>query len=203
MRRWGVLLVTLCLTGLHRAAAGADVQEASVAAERVRIQSERRQLQSHFARDEAACYQRFAVNDCLIALRAKRREALSDLRRQEVSLNDVERKSRGAAQVQRVQDKVASGSDAALLSPPARVESRSGRNTTGRAGPTTPALRPPAKANPPPKRTAKVQKAPSASAEAVARYEQKQREAAERRAKRDAKPAVGKKPASPPLPAAT
>ncbi len=76
-----------------------------VSAERSRIAAERQAVEARFKQDEAACYKKFAVNDCVDALRAVRREKLADLRRQEISLNDAERKRKGAEQLRRMEDK--------------------------------------------------------------------------------------------------
>jgi colicin import membrane protein len=194
--------VVFCLASVGHPAA-ADGEGPSLSAERARIQSERRQLEAGFTRAEADCYQRFAVNDCLQEIRSRRREAFSDLRRQEVSLSDAERKGRGATQVQRVQDKVASASDATQTPTVATSDPPRARLAKGRVGTTVPPQKPLATAVTAPRRSAKPQKRPAEPAEAVARYEQKQREATERRVKRDARPAVRKKPASPPLPTPT
>lgn len=76
------------------------------AVERERIRQTRATQQAQFTAQEAQCYSRFAVNDCLIAVRAHRREILADLRRQEISLNDAQRKRRGAEQLLRSDEKV-------------------------------------------------------------------------------------------------
>jgi hypothetical protein len=73
--------------------------------ERSRIAAERQAADSRYAQAEAACYARFAVNDCVNAAKAARRETLADLRRQEVSLNDDERRRKGAAQRQRLDER--------------------------------------------------------------------------------------------------
>ncbi|MGE0497290.1 MAG: hypothetical protein AB7I35_02070 [Ramlibacter sp.] len=78
--------------------AGAD-------AERSRIAAERAAANTLYERDAVACHARFAVNDCLNEARARRREALADLRRQEISLNDAQRRRKGAAQQQRIDEK--------------------------------------------------------------------------------------------------
>ena len=75
-------------------------------AERERIGQTRANYEAMAALQEAQCYARFAVNDCLIKIRAHRREVLGDLRRQEISLNDVQRKRRGADQLLRSDAKV-------------------------------------------------------------------------------------------------
>jgi colicin import membrane protein len=68
-------------------------------AERARIAAEREQADMRFVVQEKNCYRKFAVNDCLKAARAQRRELLADLRRQELSLNDAERRHRSADRV--------------------------------------------------------------------------------------------------------
>ncbi len=73
--------------------------------ERSRIQAERAQLEERFAGDEAQCYQKFAVTDCLNRARTARREAIADLRRQELSLNAADAKRRGAEQLTRLEEK--------------------------------------------------------------------------------------------------
>ena len=71
------------------------------AAEHARIDAARADQEAQTARAEAACYARFAVNDCLLKVRAERRIVLADLRRQEISLNDAARKRRAAQQLLR------------------------------------------------------------------------------------------------------
>ncbi|MGH8831870.1 MAG: hypothetical protein ACREXV_12370 [Polaromonas sp.] len=55
--------------------------------------------------EDAACYKRFAVNNCLNEVNTRRREAMADLRRQEISLNDEERRIRGAEQIRKIEEK--------------------------------------------------------------------------------------------------
>lgn len=89
----GVLLLCLALTA---ACAHAQAEEASVAAERARLKQERERAEAEYQAQEKACYGKFAVNDCLATAKSRRREAVSDLRRQEVALNDAERKRKAA-----------------------------------------------------------------------------------------------------------
>jgi colicin import membrane protein len=79
--------------------------ETSIGQERQRIQTLREQLAPRFNADETACYQRFAVNDCLTQVRRLKREAIADLRRQEVTLNQQEAKRKGAEQLSRLEDR--------------------------------------------------------------------------------------------------
>lgn len=82
-----------------------------VEAQRARIDTERSQAQQQFAAQEIACYRKFAVNDCLLANREIRRERLADLRRQELVLNDAERKRRASDRVRSLEDRNAGRND--------------------------------------------------------------------------------------------
>ena len=89
----------LCL-GLSLAALAAQAQDDPASGpERARIASERGQADKLLSAQEAGCYRKFAVTDCLKAARAQRREKLSDLRRQELTLNDAQRKRRAGERV--------------------------------------------------------------------------------------------------------
>ncbi|MFT3720863.1 hypothetical protein [Pseudorhodoferax sp.] len=76
-----------------------------MAAERARIAAERVRIDQRFQAEERACYQRFAVNDCLARNLAWQREALGALRRQEILLNDSERQRRGAERLEKLDEK--------------------------------------------------------------------------------------------------
>jgi colicin import membrane protein len=88
------LLLLICLAFSGFAARAQD--DTGVAAHRARISGERAQAEAEFAARQKQCYRKFAVNDCLNAAKAQRREKLADLRRQEISLNDAERKRKAA-----------------------------------------------------------------------------------------------------------
>ena len=74
-------------------------------AERLRINNERAAFEAGFNREDTACYQKFLVNNCLDEVKIRRRDAMADFRRQEISINDQERKAKGAEQVQKTEDK--------------------------------------------------------------------------------------------------
>jgi colicin import membrane protein len=74
-------------------------------AERLRINDERTALEARFNLENAACYKKYLVNRCLDEVKLKHRDALADLRRQEISIADQERKAKGAAQVKKTEDK--------------------------------------------------------------------------------------------------
>jgi colicin import membrane protein len=84
------------LSGLS-SSSGKDPQ---IATQRNEIVAARAAAQARFEANQPACYQKFAVNACLDSLRVERREALADLRRQEIELNNQERRQMAAQQTQ-------------------------------------------------------------------------------------------------------
>lgn len=77
----------------------------SIDAERARINTERSRLEAGFLAEDAECYKKFAVNSCLGKVNERRREVMADLRRQELLLNDEERRIRGAEQIRKTEEK--------------------------------------------------------------------------------------------------
>lgn len=75
------------------------------------IAQQRSHLLSLRARDDSACSERFAVNDCRAAVRERYRAALADLDRQELLLNDQDRRARAALRLQALEDKAPRGHD--------------------------------------------------------------------------------------------
>ncbi len=73
-----------------------------VAIERKRIATERINHETAYLKAEQACYARFAVSDCVRQARQDRRVALDALRRQELVLNDLDRKTRALATLERI-----------------------------------------------------------------------------------------------------
>ena len=89
-------------------------QEDRDAIEKSRIAAERTAIESRYDQDRAVCYQKFAVQDCLNDARRKRRAQVEVLNRQEAAINDAVRKGRGAAELDRPEQKGAlSAEDAA------------------------------------------------------------------------------------------
>ena len=99
MKNWSVF-------GLLMASFAAQAQINSDA-ERLRISTERSKLEAAFALEDTACYKRFLVNRCLDEVKTRQRDALADLRRQEIVLNDEARKARAAEQIQKTENKSA------------------------------------------------------------------------------------------------
>ena len=101
MKKWIVLILLMACFGVKAqsgSAAGSD-------AERMRISAERTRLEAAFALEETACYKRFWVNNCLDELKVRSRDALADLRRQEIVLNDDARKAKATEQLQKTEDR--------------------------------------------------------------------------------------------------
>lgn len=96
-------ILLLSLATSLRALAADPVQD--VAAERARIASERNRAEAVFQAEQKACYGRFAVAGCIEEAKVRRREVLADLRRQEIALNDAERKARSADRMRQLEQK--------------------------------------------------------------------------------------------------
>jgi colicin import membrane protein len=100
---FGCLLVA-CVSvawGQGDAAFGLD----SVSKERQRIAASRASGLAALDADDVECQKKFAVFDCQREVAARRRALVAELRRQENSLSDAERKQRGAEQLQRIEQK--------------------------------------------------------------------------------------------------
>ena len=82
-----------------------NVQTNDIDAQRAAIAAERNRLEASFLGEDAACYKKFAVNNCLENVNAKRRTVMADLRRQEIMLNDEQRKSKAEQQIRKSQEK--------------------------------------------------------------------------------------------------
>ncbi|MBC7603763.1 MAG: hypothetical protein H7255_14035 [Ramlibacter sp.] len=106
-RSFSAALFAACLILLPIASMAAG--EADVSAERARIGAARAKVEGEFKEAEKACYKKFAVTDCIDEARVKRRDALSDVRRQELIINDAERKRRAAERMRAIEEKSASG----------------------------------------------------------------------------------------------
>lgn len=74
-------------------------------AERERLRQERAAAKASQAQEETDCRQRFVVTDCLDRTRRRWQPVLDDLRRQEVALNDAERKQRSAEQLRKLEER--------------------------------------------------------------------------------------------------
>jgi len=95
----------VALAGLADAQALTDGQQPGLDERRTSLSQERSRLEAGFAAEDAACHERFAVNSCLEKVDAKRLAAMTQLRRQEILLNDEERKNRAEAERRKIEEK--------------------------------------------------------------------------------------------------
>jgi colicin import membrane protein len=79
--------------------------EMSLESQRDRLDEKRSQEEARFTAESAACYQRFAVTDCLLKVKTRHYAAMAVLKRQEVALNDAERQIKAAEQLSRIEEK--------------------------------------------------------------------------------------------------
>jgi hypothetical protein len=95
------LLPTLVLLA---AAVLGSARADDASAELERIKKQRQAVDARFEAEQKACQGRFGVNDCLDTARRVRRDALADLRRQEISVNDAERKRKAAERLHEIEE---------------------------------------------------------------------------------------------------
>lgn len=100
----GVLALVSAMQVLAHDQAGPAAPD--VASAYQQIEAERAREAEQFTVQEAACYQRFAVNDCLKQLQSKHLEVSAELKRRETLLHSAERARQGAEQLKRTQQKV-------------------------------------------------------------------------------------------------
>jgi hypothetical protein len=109
MKRLALGLLCLCCI----LSAGAQTQTHSQVSETAPVNSEdyqhieavRVREGANFNAQDAACYERFAVNDCLKKVQTKRRALMADLKRQESALHSRERHQQGVDALGRIEQK--------------------------------------------------------------------------------------------------
>jgi colicin import membrane protein len=106
MKKWFAPLLLATLSTVLGAQTAAGEAPPDVNVEKARINAARATLEAGFLAEDAACYKKFAVNRCLDRVNTRRREAIADLRRQEILLNDEERRLRGAVQLRKLEEKL-------------------------------------------------------------------------------------------------
>lgn len=92
---------------VEQAVAGgsADPVPERLAQERLALAVQRDAILQTYEKAMAACWQKFAVNACLVEARRARRQALDPLAQQELALNAQERAWRSEQRERRLQDK--------------------------------------------------------------------------------------------------
>ena len=103
MKSPGWILLGLCLSTAAWAQT-LEAREQAIAQERVQIARQREQVQQDHEREVRACWQRFAVNDCLAQVRQARRQRAEPLRQRELELNALSRQLREERRQLRLQD---------------------------------------------------------------------------------------------------
>ena len=100
-----VLLLTLLSEFAFAQNSELSGEAGTIGIQRMAISTERSRLEAGFLSEDAACYKKFAVNSCLGKVNSRRREVMVDLRRQEIFLNDEERRIKGEKQIRKTQEK--------------------------------------------------------------------------------------------------
>lgn len=104
------LFTALALTGF---CAMALAQTATVspdqaaAAEHAAINAERSRSEAAYLAEKKVCYQKFAVNDCLRSAGERERKIRADLRRREIAIDDAQRQRQAAENAQRRKESAA------------------------------------------------------------------------------------------------
>jgi hypothetical protein len=191
MKHIAVCLFLVLVQPLAQAESAKLWSETEVTAERARIDALRSEANAKYDAADQVCKAQFVVMACENDVRLKRIAALAELRRQEVTLNDIVRKQTAEDQRQRLQKRLdeRAGEDAKAAEAAATSANKVPKEKLGpqaSAGAT---------------KTSKGSTAPSAAAMAENRvaYEQKLLAAKEKKQQRDAR--LAEKPsAAKPLP---
>lgn len=107
MKNWILCLLSFCLCAAH-AQATDDVPDA-IAKERAVLSAKRSAVLAEFEARSQECWQKFAVNNCIIQARRMRRADIEPIRQAELLLNEQERQWRTQQRNERVQNKQAEG----------------------------------------------------------------------------------------------
>lgn len=102
-----VLMFIVCTTSVMGMAVNENAVGADIDFQHQRINAVRNEKLSEFAAEDVACLSRFAVTDCQNQVGRRRREMLSELKRQESRLNETDRRQKGLGQLQSSQEKAA------------------------------------------------------------------------------------------------
>lgn len=100
-----LVLVAVGVAAQPAPAGPAEVGKQQRQAERMRIASARAAAEARYRDQERACWQRFAVNDCLRDAARERRAMLDRLRDEELVLNAREREARTTERLHAIEQK--------------------------------------------------------------------------------------------------
>ena len=199
-----LLLVLSPLGAAAQESAAETVAARARAVERARINVARAALQTETQARERACYQQFSVNACLSEVRAKRRAALAELQSQEIVLNDQERKERAAKALagQAEREATHAGKAEEAAAKPPHVPQAKAPMPAASAAAQAQRAQTAAERRAAENARKQVQHAGKMADEAenTRRFEEKQRQAQQRREDRARRGAQATKPAAAPLP---
>jgi hypothetical protein len=146
MKRAVIWSWVVCLAGGVTLAAATTAATAATddAAERKRIAAERAMVEQRFSAAQGVCQTRFMVTDCLDRARAERRQAVDQLQRQTLLLDDAKRRERAALRLQAIQRRDAEAPPRQTAAPVAAPGAASASAAAGGKRPTraTPAATP-------------------------------------------------------------
>ncbi|WP_342617433.1 hypothetical protein [Rhodoferax sp. GW822-FHT02A01] len=125
MKRIATWVLSVLLTQPLWAQAVAPPQASDSQDALAQIEATRARENAAFDAQEAECYKHFIVNSCLKDVQSRRTAKLRDLKRQEISLHDAERKQQGAEALERIEQKTQEKADK-----DAQAELDSAGNTT-------------------------------------------------------------------------
>ncbi len=94
MKILGLLWIMLLVCTQAGAQPGAE--PASIPLERARISAQRERELARYALEEQACATKFLTNDCVAGVKKRQRDTLAELQRQDIALNDAERRRKAA-----------------------------------------------------------------------------------------------------------
>jgi hypothetical protein len=100
--------VWLCLS-CSACAQSVDDVPAEIRQQRERLSQERVQITQQHELQTKACWQKFAVNDCLASVRKSKRAQLDPIHQKELELNAQERAWRTRQREERLQNKTSDG----------------------------------------------------------------------------------------------
>ena len=86
----------------------AAMELTNMQAQRAVVEQEKKQVLDQFQTTSKACWQKFAVNDCLALARRQKYQALAPLDQREIQLNAKERELKELDRQQRLSDKASS-----------------------------------------------------------------------------------------------
>lgn len=211
MKRIIFLLLVSSIGFAAGAQTASETISAAIDAERQVITAERLKFEEAIYAEEALCYKKFFVNNCLNEIKPRKREVLAGLKAREVALDEQERRQKAADQIRKTEEK---SSPEVLQQEADRrakamedLKAREERARNKAAERTTQEQSEPLKAADTAgklRTSREMERAradkQAASAEELKKFNDKQQEARERKASRDKKQREQTKPAAAPLP---